>query len=251
MRALTALGAMLALGACDPPNPPDPAVTVDAGPPQPVFDCADLETPPARCDDFNDGFDADWTVTQGDTWGITDAQYEGLGTQGTPDRCGASLISASVIEGFQAADVRIRARLTSVERNDAILVLRAVDESNRVELNFRAGDPDGTTFLADLAVQDLQDCVVTDHTDPSDPALHTLLPGNPRIGQPYDVVVELRGQTLRAWVNDAEVSFPGGNVFPTLPTASGRVGLGVIASEAEGVGPGRARFDDVRVEPLE
>ena len=281
MRRCNVLWAILVLAAaaCDTAEPPtdagvatdagfDAAVAEDAGPteidavltdagltdagtPVQPFDCAELSTVPSLCDDFNDGFDETWLVTQGDTWRIMDGAYEGIGTQGQPDLCGASFISASVVDGFSAADVRVRARLTSVVRNDAILVLRAVDESNRIELNFRAGDPDGTTFVADISVQDLQSCVVGEYNNPYDPLLRTLLPGNPRIGEPYDVMVELIGQELHVWVNGVEATFPGGSMFPMLPSAPGTVGVGVIASPDEGVERGRAHFDYIVVDSLD
>lgn len=229
---------------------PDAALP-DAGPAPPPFDCSELSTTPLLCDDFNEGFDESWTVTQGDTWRIVDGQYEGVGTQGQPDVCGESFISASVVGGFSAADVRVRARLTAVVRNDAILVLRAADEANRIELNFRAGDAEGTALVADIAVQDIQACVVSTYVNPYDPAQHTLLPGNPRIGEPFDVMVELRGQELRVWVNDTELTFADGNVFPMLPTDPGGVGFGVIASPMDGVDRGRTHFDYVVVESLD
>jgi len=75
-----------------------------------------------------------------------------------------SLFTASTLTGFSAADVRVRAKMTSLTRVDKALVLRARDPGNRIELNFRATYVfDNQTSGADLVIQELVDCVYKRH----------------------------------------------------------------------------------------
>jgi hypothetical protein len=225
----------------------------DAGPPDGgivmAFDCASLPAPVGDrvCDDFNGAFDELWTTPQGGRWTMTMDGYRAIGTVGAPTPCGASLLAASLVSGFSAADVRITASLNPQIRDDAAIILRAADESNRIELNFRAGHPDGVSYLADLVVQELSGCTQTLLTDPGIPAEHVFLPGNPRRGDTFEVVVELVGSRLIVEVDGMLVL---DDMFAFANTAAGGVGVGVIAAPTVGDAAGVTHFDYFIAEAL-
>lgn len=196
---------------------------------EPQLDCADMDGMPeiVFCDDFNDGEAGSWTSTGGH-FSVSGGRYIGEG----PDEvdagaCGASLMTASLREGSGSADVAMHAELRSLERVDKVLVLRASDPSNRIELNFRA-DP-----LNDLIVQELVDCELVYHTAEGEiPLPHAM-------EDTLEIDVELRGDRLIV-MRDGELVVDRAFDFAN---AEGDVGVAVI----EG---GVTSFDSVWIERL-
>ena len=47
-------------------------------------------------------------------------------------------MTASLVNNFSAADVRVHVQMTSINRPDKVIVLRSHDSGDRVELNFIA-----------------------------------------------------------------------------------------------------------------
>lgn len=215
-----------------------------------AFDCASLPAPVGMrvCDDFNGSFDQTWTTPQGGTWSLVSDRYQGMGTAAMPTPCGASLLAGSLVSGFSAADVRVTASLNPRVRDDAAIILRSAEPSNRIELNFRAGHPDGVSYQADLVVQELSACVQTLLTDPGVPAEHVFLPGNPRLGDTFEIVIELTGTRLVVWVNGMMAL---DDTFTFANTAAGGVGVGVVASPGAGGDAGETRFDYIIAESLD
>jgi hypothetical protein len=171
------------------------AATVDASrdprlPEPSTFACADLPSAMGTraCFDFNDGSSLGWLPEAGD-WSVIDGMYVAHGPPTTPPPCGASLLTASLVDGFAASDVRIHAELTALDRVDKALVLRSTDASNRIELNFRAAfEMDGS----DVIVQELVGCTQIGHAR---------VPVPHEVGQTISVDVELVGSDLRIVVD--------------------------------------------------
>lgn len=196
---------------------------------EPQFDCTEMDgrADLVFCDDFSDGEAGSWTASGGN-FSVSGGRYVGEG----PDEidggmCSASMMVASIREGARSRDVRIHAELRSLERVDKVLVLRATDDANRIELNFRAAPYD------DLMVQELVDCELIYFTEDGEvPLPHEM---NERI----TVDVELRGDRLTVrrdgeLVLDREFSFT---------NTEGDVGVAVIER-------GAAEFDSVWMERL-
>lgn len=225
----TLLAPTLALAAgCDddPEADPDAGVAtpeVDTGPPQ--LRCAALEDDPDRrfCDDFGGGAAMGW-IPQAGTWEVIDGRYVGVGPMDVEGvECGASRMSASLREGSGAADLALHVRMASRTRADKVVVLRATDAANRIELNFRA-DPFG-----DLVVQELVDCEVVFHVEPGEIAVPHAMDAF------LEVEVELVGDRLVVvadgeTVLDRQIDFANDD--------EGRQGLAVIDR-------GATAFDDV------
>lgn len=202
---------VLGLAACGPaPDPVD-----DPGSPGIVqFSCTSLEPDATQmfCDDFNAQTQLAW-IAQAGSWQVMDAHYFGTGPEDLEGAaCDASRMSASVRDGARATDLVFHARLRSVQRVDKTIVLRVVDASNRLELNFRAAPYD------DLIVQDLRSCAQTMFTQPGEvPVPHAM-------GADLEVEIELVGERLEVRANGAEVldrSFP-------VAVVEGGVGVAVI-----------------------
>jgi len=214
--------------------------TAPEPPPPSTFSCEDLEPEAAdvterSCFDFNDGSTSGWEVDGGE-WAAVDGTYEVTGPA-EPASCPetGSLITASLAPDISAANVRVSAQLTDLERADKVLVLRSRDSGNRIELNFRSfHDDEGVIYGGDLVVQELVDCMLTTHVLPQTVEVpHEL-------AESLVVDVELRGTALTVVVG-------GETVFEDEVPVSiepGGVGFGVITS-------GVARFDDLVVEVLE
>lgn len=137
----------------------------DGGPPLPdpsTFVCADLPpaTGPRMCFDFSDGMAAGWTP-EGGEWHVLEGMYVGWGPPTPPPPCGASLLTASLVDGFTASDVRVHVELTAIQRVDKAIILRSSSAGDRIELNFRARFD--TTDGADVIVQELVGCTPVGH----------------------------------------------------------------------------------------
>lgn len=186
------------------------AASADAGPPQ--LTCAELEGPMDFCDDFAAGAMDAWEAEAG-TWSVVDARLLGEGPE-TLDGldCGASRMSAALRTGSEASDLAMHVELTAHRRSDQVIVLRASDASNRIELNFRA-DPYG-----DLVVQEIVDCEVVFHV----PSAMVEVPH--AMEQPIAVDVSLVGEHLIVIVDGETV------LERDIPFANttGRQGVAVI-----------------------
>jgi hypothetical protein len=190
----------------------------------------------SKCFDFGTSDSSARWLAEGGQWAVSGGAYVGNGPV-TPLSCvqTGSQITAAVVAGFSARDLRLHAQLTGVQRADKVVVLRARDPQNRVELNFRARyDDGGTTLGGDLVVQELRNCVQTLHVSPGTLAIpHEL-------SQTLAVDIELRGSSLGVWVDGRRV-FEG---QVPISAAAGAVGMGVITG-------GVTRFDDVFVQSLD
>jgi len=196
---------------------------------EPQFDCAEMDgrSDIVFCDDFSDGEEASWTA-EGGSFSVSGGRYVGEGPEEIDSgMCGASHMVASLREGASSSDVMIHAELRSLERVDKVIVLRATDDANRIELNFRA-DP-----YNDLMVQELVDCELIYFTEDGEvPLPHGM-------DEKLVVDVELRGDRLIVrrdgeTVLDQEFAFT---------NREGDVGVAVIER-------GVASFDSVWVEQL-
>lgn len=197
------------------------------------FDCDSFDGRgvTAKCFDFATSDSSTRWLADGGQWAVSSGAYVGNGPA-TPRSCAnGSQMTASLVAGFSARDVRLHAQLTGVQRADKVLVFRARDAQNRVELNFRALYPEAG---GDLVIQELSNCVQTLHVLPG----VLLLPHE--LTQTIAVDVELRGQSLAVWVDGRQI-FRG-----EVPVSSraGAVGVGVIND-------GVTRFDDVYVQSLD
>jgi hypothetical protein len=219
-------------------------VKSDAGsgpalPPESSFACSGLapiadDVAARTCLDFSDDASGKFAPEGGD-WSVADGAYVGTGPL-EPVNCAGtgSNITASLLKGVKAADVRVHAQLTGVNRADKVIVLRARDAENRIELNFRSAfEDEGVSHAGDLVVQELVDCTSSFKVMPDVVAI----PHDEH--DAIDVDVELRGDTLRVSVDGKEVF----NDAVTVSVAEGGVGVGVILG-------GVTRFDDFVVETL-
>lgn len=190
------------------------------------------------CYDFNDlSDDDDWTP-EGGQWAATSAgAYVGIGPA-APVNCPAdagSYMTASLLDGFSAANVRMHVQMTGGAGPDKVLVLRARDGRNRIELNFRSNFGPLSVHGGDLVVQEIVDCVNADHVPQNTIAIPHAM------NDVLDVDLELRGRQLQVWIGgnsvfDAEV--------PGISTEAGAVGLAVFIN-------GTIRFDNFIVESLD
>lgn len=193
------------------------------------FQCESMEGTAglAFCDDFNDGSASGWRP-EGGSWSVADGRYIGSGPM-TLDgsECGVTRMTASLREGSGSTDVRVHAELTSLARVDKVIVLRAANASNRIELNFR-GD------FNDMVVQEIVDCE----------ARYLTPEGSVAVPHSFDdriaVDVELRGNHLLVRVDDKTVL---DRDFAFANTAEGRVGVAVIDN-------GMTSFDSVWMQRL-
>lgn len=210
----------------------------------PVAFCETLEPLGAgvsarSCFDFDgSGTAADFAV-EGGEWAVVDGAYVGTGPEVAPScvQDGTGM-AAAILDDINASDVRVRAKISGIDRADKTIVLRHRTPSNRLELNFRAnyGSGEGAGG-GDLVVQELVDCFGHFRVEPE-----TILVPH-AITDVLEVDIELRGQRLRVMVNGAQVldrTFSGANL---LNTTAGQTGVAVITN-------GNARYDDLVVEAL-
>jgi hypothetical protein len=194
------------------------------------------------CFDFSDPASlADFTPEAG-TWTVAEGAYNAIGPSaqvlcpGGTD--GGSGMTASLLAGVSAQDVRIHAKLTSVEAPDKVLVLRARPGGNRIELNFLANYTyEGEDRGGALHISELVDCVNTTYVDANASNNRVQIPH--AIGQSIVVDVQLVGTQLTVVVDGKQV------FDDTLPvsTTPGSVGFAVFR-DAE------TQFDDFLVEVL-
>jgi len=174
-------------------------------------------------------------MPDGGTWTVVNGQYVGTGPA-DPVTCAStgSMMTASLVDNFSAADVRLHVQMTALDRADKVIVLRSRDSGNRIELNFVAyWDYNGVQQGGVLVIQELVNCQLFYRGPTNAPSV----PHN--IGDTITVDLDLRGTQLTVKVGGAQV-FDGALTIATDP---GAVGLGVIAG-------GTARFDDFWVEAL-
>ena len=186
------------------------------------------------CFDFSSASAGSSWMPDGGTWTVVNGQYIATGPADPVTCVGAgSLMTASLVDNFSAANVRVHVQMTSVDRPDKVIVLRSRDSGNRIELNF-------------LANYDFRNSGGRGADDPrarqlrllqSRPAGYDLVPHN--IGDTITVDLDLRGTQLTVKVGGAQV-FDGAITVATDP---GGVGVGVITGAT-------AVFDDFWVEAL-
>lgn len=196
---------------------------------EPQFECSEMDmTGVMFCDDFNDGEAPLWNVESGE-YAVEGGRYIGEGPEELDASvCDASLMSASLREGSSTRDVAVHAELRSLERVDKVLVLRARDSDNRIEINFRA-EP-----LNDLMVQELVDCELVYHTEEGEiPLPHAM-------EDDLEIEVELRGERLIVFRDGEQVL---DREFDFANDGEGQVGVAVIDRAV-------TSFDSVWVEAL-
>jgi hypothetical protein len=193
------------------------------------------------CYDFSDPASASALVPEAGTWSVAGGIYTAIGPpdQVTCPPGGGTVMTASVLAGLSAKNVRVHARMTSVLGVDKLLVLRSRPGGNRIEINFRANYVDnGKSSGGDLNVADLVDCVdVGDYIQAGGPN-SILIPHE--VGQAIVVDVQLVGQQLTIAV-DGNIVFDGSLPLSTNP---GSVGFAVFRSSA-------VLFDDFIVDVLD
>jgi hypothetical protein len=180
-------------------------------------------------------------VPEAGNWSVAGGIYTAIGPaeEVTCPPDGGTVMTASVLAGLSAQNVRVHAKMTSVVGADKLLVLRSRPGGNRIEVNFRAnfvyqGQPSG----GDLNVADLVDCVdVGDYIDAGG-ANRILVPH--AVGQAIVVDLQLIGQQLTIAV-DGQIVFDGSLPLSTKP---GSVGFAVFRSTA-------VLFDDFVVDVLD
>jgi hypothetical protein len=190
------------------------------------------------CYEFTDPAQASDFAPEAGTWTVSNGSYLACGPvkQVTCSTTNGSQMTASVLRNLIAQDVRVHAKMTSVDSPDKLLVLRSRPGGNRIELNFRAKfvDDADTPQGGELYIDGLVDC--------ANPIYVTVgvLPLPHVIGQAIVADVQLIGQHLTVVV-DGKTVFD--NTLPQLPTAPGSVGVAVFLT-------GQAQFDDFLVEVL-
>jgi hypothetical protein len=185
------------------------------------------------CFDFTDTSQGSSWTSDGGAFTVVNTQYIATGPadQVTCTNAG-SLMTASLVDNFSAADVRLHVQMTSLDRPDKVIVLRSRDSGDRIELNFVAfWDYNGTQQGGVLVVQELVNCQQVSLA----PAVS--VPHN--IGDTITVDLDLRGTQLTVKVGGSQVF----DSALTIPTDPGGVGVAVITG-------GSTVFDDFWVEAL-
>ena len=203
--------------------------------------CSDLgavdsDATSRMCFDFTNASEAASWMPDGGTWTVINGQYVAMGPA-DPVTCivGGSNMTASLVDNFSAADVRVHVQMTSIDRPDKVIVLRSRDSGDRIELNFIANyEYDGNLLGGQLVVQALVNCVQSFLVP-----LDTIsVPHN--IGDTITVDLDLVGTELTVNVDGSQV-FDG--ALTTVATDPGGVGLAVITGAT-------TVFDDFWVEAL-
>jgi hypothetical protein len=225
------------------------AGSVDSGATEVFADNFSCDTPvPADagiserlCYDFGSPASASDFVPEAGTWGVANGTYTAVGPpdQVTCPPGGGTVMTASVLAGLSAKNVRVHARMTSISGVDKVLVLRSRPGGNRIEINFRANYVDnGQTQGGDLNVSDLVNCVnAGDYISVAGPN-PILIPH--AVLQPITVDVQLIDQQLTIVV-DGRTVFDG--MLP-LSTTPGSVGFAVFRDAV-------VQFDDFLVDVLD
>jgi len=196
-----------------------------------------------RCYDFSDPADDDDFTPEGGDWAARNGEYVGTGPAARLFCLGAApqdgtWMTASLLDDFTAGDVRMHVRMAGQgTAADKVIVVRARDSENRVELNFRAnfGSPVPING-GDLSVQEMTDCVTTWRLEPDTISIPH------GVNEQIDVELELRGENLQVWVNGVPAF---DNVLTGVTTEAGAVGLAVFINNSS------IRFDDFAVESLD
>jgi hypothetical protein len=196
----------------------------------------DSDASSRTCFDFGGTSQGSSWMPDGGTWTVVNGQYLGTGPDAPVTCVGAgSSMTASLVDNFSAADVRLHVQMTSLDRPDKVLVLRSKDSGNRIELNFVAAwDDNGTPGGNVMVIQELVNCQQSFLVPPNTVSV----PHN--VGDTLTVDLDLRGTQLTVKVGGAQV-FDGAITAATDP---GGVGLAVITGET-------VRFDDFWVEALD
>jgi hypothetical protein len=197
----------------------------------------DSDATSRTCVDFSDPSQGSSWMPDGGTWTVINGQYVATGPD-DPVTCvatGGSYTTASLVDNFSAANVRLHVEMTSVDRPDKVIVLRSRDSGDRIELNFIANyEYGGTQMGGELVVQELVNCVQSFLV----PLGTISVPHN--IGDTITVDLDLVGTQLTVNVGGSQV-FDG--ALTGIATDPGGVGLAVITG-------GTAIFDDFWVEAL-
>lgn len=227
------------------------ALVAEAGGIQQTFTCASLgplasDVSQRLCYDFSSAGDSSSFTNEAGTWSVEDGTYHGLGPKDGQITCpGGALagsgMTTSVLAALSAADVRVRARMTSWTSPDKVLVLRSLASGSRIEINFRSYW--GNQQAGDLVIQSLVGCQTYRYVAPDT----IRVPQYPY--QAVDVVVQLRGQRLtiamdgKQLYDESPVAADGDGGIRGLPTDAGGVGFGVFWD-------GETVFDNLVVEVL-
>jgi len=196
-------------------EPGSDGVSADELPTASTFSCEDLEAEPLLCVDFNDGSMPGF-VLEGGTWEVVDGRLVGYGPDAPPGACTESLMTHAVLTQTVLQDLVVSVEMTAMERVDKVLLLRAVDGANRLQLNFRALTRDGN--YGDLMIQEIRDCEFNLLTEEGE------LPIGHEMGDSIDVEVSLVGTRLRVSVDGHVVV----NRDFEVAVRAGAVGLGII-----------------------
>jgi len=173
-------------------------------------------------------------MPEGGTWTVVNGQYVATGPATAVTCVGAgSLMTASLVDNFSAANVRVHLQMTSLDRPDKVIVLRSRDSGDRIELNFLANYDFGTPEGGVLVIQELVNCEYFNRNPPGTISIPHM------VGETITVDLDLRGTQLTVKVDGSQV-FDGALAVATAP---GGVGVGVITG-------GTVVFDDVWVEAL-
>lgn len=191
----------------------DPSdITSSDLPPASKFSCNDIrDLDPQVCIDFN--YTPDTKLGEDGIFEIVDGRLVGHGPDAGEDE---SLMTHLILPEFTGKDLHISLETTSMQRVDKVLLLRSVDSSNRLQLNFRALTGDGD--YGDLIVQETRDGVFTLLTDPGE------IPIGHELGETIKIEVWLINKYLRVRVNDEVVVSRDFNIA----MVTGRMGVGVI-----------------------
>jgi hypothetical protein len=206
--------------------PPSPG-GIDPGP-----SCSELGTGDGiSCFDFNSGLAAEWAPEAGE-WFVSNGAYIGHAATLGGAPCQASEMVVSMLQGFEARNLRIALDMTAFDRADKFVVLRGLDPNNRIEINFRARFTEASP--GDLVVQEINDCVQNLHTQ----WFEVSLPHE--VEHPIHAEITLIDDNLTVVVDGNTVI---SGHYP-LTDRSGRVGLGVIDE-------GTVVFDSILIEKLD
>ena len=185
------------------------------------------------CFDFSNASQVPPWTPDGGTWTVVNGHYTGTGPadQVTCVNAG-SLMTASLVDNFSAADVRVHVQMTSVDRADKVIVLRSRDSGDRIELNFVA-------FWGDSGAQQGGVLVIHQLVNCAQSLLAPAISVPHSVGDTLTVDLDLRGTQLKVKVGGSQV-FDGALA---IPTDAGGVGVAVITG-------GTDYFDDFWVEAL-
>jgi hypothetical protein len=193
------------------------------------------------CNDFSNPASTSNLVPEAGTWTVADGFYTAMGPadQVTCPADSGTVMTASVLAGLSAQNVRVHAKMTSVVGPDKLLVLRSRPGGNRIEVNFRAnfvdnGQPQG----GDLNLADLVDCVNAGDYISAGGANRILIPH--AVGQSIMVDLQLVGQQITIAV-DGRIVFDRSLPISTNP---GSVGFAVFRNST-------VLFDDLLVDVLD